>query len=78
MAKLLGSKTVRTKTLKPSSVLLQQTTNRVKTKQEPYQTSGREAYNTGQQPSIETGLNATKPRSRGDQYNRGDKNRDAR
>ena len=78
MGKLLGSKTVRTKTLKPSSVLLQQTTNRVKTKQEPYQTSGREAYNTGQQPSIETGLNATKPRSRGDQYNRGDKNREAR
>ena len=78
MGKLLGSKTVRSKTLKPSSVLLQQTTNRVKTKQEPYQTSGREAYNTGQQPSIETGLNATKPRSRGDQYNRGDKNRDAR
>jgi hypothetical protein len=78
MGKLLGSKTVRTKTLKPSSVLLQQTTNRVKTKQEPYQTSGREAWNTGAQPPIETGLNATKPRSRGDQYNRGDKNRDAR
>jgi len=77
MGKLLGSKTVRSKTLKPSSVLLQQTTNRVKTKQDPYQTSGREAWNTGQQP-IETGLNATKPRSRGDQYNRGDKNRDVR
>jgi len=78
MGKLLGSRTVRTKTLKPSSVLLQQTTNRVKTKPEPYQTSGREAYNTGEQPSIQTGLNATKPRSRGDQYNRGDKNRDVR